>query len=682
MRHPLAVLASSLVLSSLVPACAEEGAPEPCTVVENVDGSSSIACPDGSTAPLPFPHGTCAVTSNGDGTSTVRCEDGSEVIVRDGDDGLPGAPGVDGQPGKDGRPGTDGRPGEDGDPGEDGADGKSARIRIVPVEPGEGGCEAGGLAVFSGLDDDGDGVLDDDEVDAVELVCAGAGGADGQDGEDGADGEDGTDGEDGEDGEDGYDAVVRVDVEPPGENCPEGGVAIRTGSDLDRDGWLDDDEIEATRWVCNPRSYALESWLDGPAQLGAGVPTPVALRARAYGVFDPYAPLRWRLTATDGTGTPVAGLAVVRPAAGEEALDCREWTMAVSTDGTGIAWLDAASGFTADEVGLLGLGGVSLPLALRPAAPGSLSLRFDLVRIADGAVLGHASATPTAMPVTARVELLGLAGTVAGTRSVLSANARLPLDVDPATTVRWRFGIADGAGAPVAGVSLYYPAEGQDPSTHATWTDAVVTDGSGVATWPAGEPIVVGDRSLQTLAGAGFWFGFALPAGDYVLEAALVDEAGGTVLASHLRPFTVAHLPTAFSFVGFSGLVADARGLVELNGRLASTAAGTDLVRWRLRLTDGASQPVAGFSFFFGAPGEDPLGHAAWTLAIVTDVGGEAFLGDPVGFLSAEAQIRDGIVHRFSIAPPAGSYTLALELVRLSDGAVIASGNRAFAAVP
>jgi hypothetical protein len=44
--------------------------------------------------------------------------------------------------------------------------------------------------------------------------------------------------------------VTRRDPEPAGANCPAGGTAVRVGSDLDRDGVLDDDEVAHTDYVC------------------------------------------------------------------------------------------------------------------------------------------------------------------------------------------------------------------------------------------------------------------------------------------------------------------------------------------------------------------------------------------------------------------------------------------------
>jgi hypothetical protein len=76
------------------------------------------------------------------------------------------------------------------------APGRSSLLSTTRVEPGAD-CADGGVAVQSGIDDDGDGVLGPEEVDATTFVC------DGEDGAPGADGQDGTDGQDGADGQDG-----------------------------------------------------------------------------------------------------------------------------------------------------------------------------------------------------------------------------------------------------------------------------------------------------------------------------------------------------------------------------------------------------------------------------------------------------------------------------------------------
>ena len=66
---------------------------------------------------------------------------------------------------------------------------------LIPVSSGNQTCTDGGLEVRVGIDDDGDGNLSLNEIDATELICNGVAGNDGDDGDDGGDGTDGTDGE-------------------------------------------------------------------------------------------------------------------------------------------------------------------------------------------------------------------------------------------------------------------------------------------------------------------------------------------------------------------------------------------------------------------------------------------------------------------------------------------------------
>ena len=114
----------------------------------------------------------------------------------------------------------------------------SSLLRTEAEPPGDN-CAAGGSAVSSGLDDDGDGVLGDDEVDHTVYVCNGESGASG------------NDGADGQDGQDGGDSLIAVTDEPAGTNCAYGGERIDSGLDDDGDGTLDPEEIDATAYVCD-----------------------------------------------------------------------------------------------------------------------------------------------------------------------------------------------------------------------------------------------------------------------------------------------------------------------------------------------------------------------------------------------------------------------------------------------
>jgi hypothetical protein len=106
----------------------------------------------------------------------------------------------------------------------------SAAARTEVLAAGESGCVSGGIRVDAGIDDNGNSVLDDVEVDSSQVVCNGAPGADGTNGLAG---------------------LVDVAAEAAGGNCTHGGQKIRSGNDADNDGQLDADEVAALSYVCN-----------------------------------------------------------------------------------------------------------------------------------------------------------------------------------------------------------------------------------------------------------------------------------------------------------------------------------------------------------------------------------------------------------------------------------------------
>jgi hypothetical protein len=107
-------------------------------------------------------------------------------------------------------------------------DGRSTASRVVAIVAGPV-CEAGGQRIETGFDDDEDGVLSDGEVDQSAVVCTGV------------------------DGTDGFTSRVRL-VEIPsgigGSACPFGGTRIESGPDTNRDGDLDDIEVDSFQSVC------------------------------------------------------------------------------------------------------------------------------------------------------------------------------------------------------------------------------------------------------------------------------------------------------------------------------------------------------------------------------------------------------------------------------------------------
>jgi len=104
-------------------------------------------------------------------------------------------------------------------------DGTSDLFRMED-EPAGDNCVQGGVALLFGEDDNGNGVLDEGEVDSTEYVCNGSGA---------------------------HATLVDAVFEEAGEFCSEGGIAIHTGVDLNDDGELQLDEVARTEYICNGR---------------------------------------------------------------------------------------------------------------------------------------------------------------------------------------------------------------------------------------------------------------------------------------------------------------------------------------------------------------------------------------------------------------------------------------------
>lgn len=153
-----------------------------------------------------------------------------------------------------------------------GSDGETGATYITntSTEPIGQNCSAGGARVDVGLDENGNGELEAEEIVATEYVCNGR---DGQAGPQGPAGPTGNDGADGADGADGTNALVSLANEPAGANCAQGGTRVSSGADLNGNGVLDAIEVDATRYVCDGE--------DGVDGTGAGSP------AEVYSTYDP-----------------------------------------------------------------------------------------------------------------------------------------------------------------------------------------------------------------------------------------------------------------------------------------------------------------------------------------------------------------------------------------------------------
>jgi len=72
-----------------------------------------------------------------------------------------------------------------------------------------------------------------------------------------------------DDGADGLSTLINLTDEPAGSNCIAGGIKIETGTDLNGNGTLDADEVEAIKYLCESESNGSEIRLafDAPVNI-------------------------------------------------------------------------------------------------------------------------------------------------------------------------------------------------------------------------------------------------------------------------------------------------------------------------------------------------------------------------------------------------------------------------------
>ncbi|HTB77362.1 MAG TPA: hypothetical protein VK762_29155 [Polyangiaceae bacterium] len=152
--------------------------------------------------------------------------------------------GCGGQDGKNGTDGTNGAPGASGETGE-------PSLVVTVDEPSGTNCPNGGEKIETGVDKNGNGVLDPSEITSTSYVCDGVNGDAGPPGASGDAGPAGASGDAGAPGE-GTSSLIRTSHELAGANCVYGGVRIESGLDANRDGVLQDSEVNAaaTQFIC------------------------------------------------------------------------------------------------------------------------------------------------------------------------------------------------------------------------------------------------------------------------------------------------------------------------------------------------------------------------------------------------------------------------------------------------
>ena len=140
----------------------------------------------------------------------------------------------------------------------------STAASIDPLPAGDADCPQGGVLVKTGIDENGNGLLDDSEVDAEQKVCHGV------------------------------DTKVAISDEPIGPNCPNGGLRIDSGQDTNANGVLDTGEILDTAYYCTPAA-ARAGWEPGSTLYGRSYPVLASNAAgQALLVIGAWtAPTRW-----------------------------------------------------------------------------------------------------------------------------------------------------------------------------------------------------------------------------------------------------------------------------------------------------------------------------------------------------------------------------------------------------
>jgi|GEM_PF-1304080 len=116
--------------------------------------------------------------------------------------------------------------------------GKSALTSLM-AEPSGSNCPTGGFRLNTGIDVNGNGTLETSEITNSQFVCNGRAG------------NDGNNGSNGNDGSNGINSLVSMVAEPAGANCPNGGYKVNSGLDVNKNGILEQSEIQNSNYICN-----------------------------------------------------------------------------------------------------------------------------------------------------------------------------------------------------------------------------------------------------------------------------------------------------------------------------------------------------------------------------------------------------------------------------------------------
>jgi hypothetical protein len=134
--------------------------------------------------------------------------------------------------------------GAQGATGAAGSNGQNSLVSLTTLAVGNAFCPSGGTEAQSGIDTNGDGILEAGEVTNTAYACNGATGATGAT------------------GSSGKTSLIAETPEPAGVNCTYGGVKVTSGIDANGDGILQAGEVQATSYVCNGPPGPGITWID------------------------------------------------------------------------------------------------------------------------------------------------------------------------------------------------------------------------------------------------------------------------------------------------------------------------------------------------------------------------------------------------------------------------------------
>lgn len=120
-----------------------------------------------------------------------------------------------------------------------GAEGKKSLVATVKLDVGDESCPDGGTRFNHGIDNNGNGSLDEDEIVTTEAVCGGAAGM--------------------------KSLVLTTSLPVHDVNCPGGGTRIQNGIDDNGNDELDDNEIRETQYVCQGEDALKAKSMEPPA---------------------------------------------------------------------------------------------------------------------------------------------------------------------------------------------------------------------------------------------------------------------------------------------------------------------------------------------------------------------------------------------------------------------------------